>query len=121
MKNETKAEPQAKAAHTPGNWVASCGQDFAVVLAPDSRIQPVAVCHNIYGSVEETIDEDKANARLIAAAPDLLAALRELADSTEAYTDAQDEGGHPEAHVDRMILARRSARAAIARAEGRTP
>jgi hypothetical protein len=54
-------------------------------------------------------DEAVANARLIAAAPDLLAALRELADVSRAYLE----------HMDAEDLAAlEAARAAIAKAEG---
>lgn len=69
-------------------------------------------------TVHATIDDTEANARLIAAAPDLLAALSEMVDANKAYCDAINEGGHHEAHANRLISARESARAAIAKATG---
>jgi len=58
------------AKHTPGNWVVGEGKAARIVYASDSyAVADATVWH---GGVEEA----EANARLIAAAPDLLAALQ---------------------------------------------
>lgn len=62
-----KTEPQVKAAHTPGPWNVESNHVFdasgyCVAICPYTKIRPQA----------------EANARLIAAAPKLLAALKRL-------------------------------------------
>lgn len=80
--------------YTPGPWAA----DANFVAAP-SADQFIVMCRGADG---------EANARLISAAPELLAALRALADAVEHYTNATPE--------DWPELA--AARAAIAKATG---
>lgn len=55
--------------HTPGPWTIG-GHDMDVISAPD-RI-PIATIYNI---IPRDVTEVRANARLIAAAPELLATL----------------------------------------------
>ena len=101
--------------HTPGPWEYSrmrlppkekdrrCG---FVVNGPDvSDDLPVRVCDLRCPVGVDGFSEGEANARLIAAAPDLLAALQYIA-------GWQPENWNPE-------TARDMARAAIAKAEGR--
>lgn len=84
-------------AHTPGPWIAKAGIGrWNVTTASPPRT--FNIC-----SINSDRIEQEANARLIAAAPDLLEALKELL--FDAFEDA-----HPDA-VKR-------ARAAIARATG---
>lgn len=98
------------AAHTPGPWVAGlndvpyAGLDFEcwTVDGPDGGI-----C-----TVDSSVDEREANARLIAAAPELLEALQELA--SEVAT-----AGLSLALLDRLDASHFKARAAIAKARGR--
>ena len=90
--------------HTPGPWTvegASGESGEAEVIESDNRI--IAWTADSLGSDSFGIleDEDRANARLIAAAPDLLAALRKAA-------DYMAEMGHPANVLD-------EARAAIAK------
>lgn len=59
--------------HTPGPWKAKYTVDFGVVVAPDG--EDVAV---IYGRRDPTAK--KSDTRLIAAAPDLLDALKRVDD-----------------------------------------
>ena len=93
------------AKHTPGDWMADVtGRSkrwrvYARVNDGPSYI--VAVVHN--GAPGDTLDTERANARLIAAAPNLLAALQVVVAAT------------PEGRLD---LALEAARAAIARATG---
>lgn len=98
--------------HTPGPWETLgtivqapgiFGADLHVASAPD---RPV------------TADEIEANARLIAAAPDLLAALKELvADEWSYYSDKALEAQL--AKGNEMVRPYIAARKAIARAEGK--
>lgn len=88
--------------HTPGPWTATERGEF--VNAPNGR----DICH-IYG--QRTLGEDKANARLIAAAPDLLAALQALAIVAESVAHLRG--------LEREILpATDAARAALSKALG---
>ena len=87
MKNE-------KSKHTPGPWVI----DNDNVIYQEGTSEPIA-------SAAPTADE-KANAALIAAAPDLLAALESCSDALNT-----EAGGLYKARIDQ-------ARAAIAKAKG---
>lgn len=89
-------------AHTPGPWRAE-GWEGVTVNAADGCT--ILACPG--ASQGATLAETKANARLIAAAPDLLAALEEIA----GYPHA-DHAGLPPAR------ARAIARTAIAKATG---
>lgn len=86
--------------HTPGPWVAQ--RDTGAIMADDwcigaqGQIDMVAVC-------------SERDARLIAAAPDLLAVLQELEESVDYWS----EYDVPLGIVDRI-------RAAIAKAESKT-
>ncbi len=86
--------------HTPGPWTYHWGSD-AIVKAKDGRV--FAIGDVIYH------EDNKANARLIAASPYLLEALREMLTALEL------EG----ADSQRFFEARNSGLAAINKAEGR--
>ena len=95
------------ARHTPGPWRAM----------PDGAIQKDAAMPTGAAVIAYTRHADektmRANARLIAAAPDLLAALRLLLDGLQTYAP-EFLHGLPKADYIR------AARAAIAKAEGRS-
>jgi hypothetical protein len=91
-------------AHTPGPWRLTDERGSRWV---QSEIEDV-VCR-VFSSGGKARYE--ADSRLIAAAPDLLAALRAI---VQSLADQDDEGLIE--HAEPMI----AARAAIARAEGRT-
>lgn len=95
--------------HTPGPWVVHPwgDKDYEINAALDT------VC-NVPGFDDDTVDADRAeaNARLIAAAPELLAALKEIADNCERRLRKGEDSG------DRLTL--RLCNAAIAKAEGRS-
>lgn len=118
--------------HTPGPWQTgredmqsydgATGEPFSSVYANDPRGKmhmgsrlPLVVARMPGGEVDR--EEEKANARLIASAPDLLTACKALVEYQES-TDLDDEPEDGEyGDGKRAMLA---ARAAIAKAEGRT-
>jgi hypothetical protein len=100
--------------HTPGPWtynlttgvVRSLAEDF-----PNCR-QPV-ICDLRHWSHEDTTHIHPANARLIAAAPELLEALKEIAADYADRFDLDDPSTNP--GIKYTI---KQARAAIAKATG---
>lgn len=104
--------------HTPGPWTIRFGLNVMgkdVRYPSQERLVANAGGHanNIWN--EQVTAENEANARLIAAAPDLLEALKEILAAGESYVDSADE-------VKAMLRfgrANDAARAAIAKAEGR--
>jgi len=66
--------------HTPGPWkvYTDDGSIGSIVAADDTPIGQAFQVHNL--RVDETQEERKANARLMAAAPALLASLQDLVD-----------------------------------------
>lgn len=98
-----------KAAHTPGPWNAVNNDAGTALEIWDDDGQMIA---NVQPQDPPAVEH--ANAALIAAAPDLLAALRE-------FTDVWDSGrSFASIDVDDIEAMRRRARAAIAKAEGRS-
>lgn len=94
--------------HTPGPWAvvpARTGENDSIYFEVHDGFGRTAT---VYGDIA-TDGEEAANARLIAAAPELLEALRELADHCRAFYMAERES---------ILL---NARAAIAKATGGTP
>lgn len=94
--------------HTPGPWhintagSASRGEPFKIteiyVYAPDTQ-DDTAICADVIDPV--TQEPSEANARLIAAAPDLLEALQTI---VKSLSDQDDEGMIE--HAEPMIRAR---------------
>lgn len=88
------------------HWAGIESPGFSVVVFRDQDS-----LHEGYGGVRgRTNDEGRANARLISAAPDLLAALKELLPEGWGDDETMD-------HIPGVA----KARAAIAKAEGTTP
>ena len=93
--------------HTPGPWIVHGGpgrlHHYLAVIDSipdvDGKVVANCICH-----VATTNEDSDANSRLIAAAPDLLAACKR-------YLDAMDRYGHPD-KTDRLM------RAAIEKATG---
>lgn len=113
------------AKHTPGSWVADTTTTAehgtvwtkADYEAPAGRWPaPIADCSDMLEHRRPVV-EWQANARLIAAAPDLLKALKEACDvlSLAVSYGLYDEGSLGEADI---LDTRAMARAAIAKAEG---
>lgn len=101
-------------AHTPGPWYVDNGTFVGAVRESHGAARPRIVAETHYRDTNRPShfipsDEARANAALIAAAPDLLAALRDL-------TSAE---GLPDGYADRKALIA-AARAAIAKVEGRS-
>jgi len=66
------------ALHTPGDWVATSYEDGKIWLVEVCDIDDGEGTASTVASIEHEGEEGEANARLIAAAPDLLAALKEM-------------------------------------------
>jgi hypothetical protein len=83
---ERSASCSGSARHTPGPWRASKTRPFDVYSAEGRYIGTTKGNHAL---PEHIADEDKANARLIAAAPELLSMLKRIIRATdEGYDDA---------------------------------
>lgn len=97
---------------TQGPWNVS--SSFIVV---DSQARILANCIRTGIPVLDVpFDEGVANARLMAAAPDLLAALQECAELLDDYSDVNDGGDGPVPNRAMSLL--QTAEAVIAKAEG---
>src|SRR5690606_38771653 len=86
--------------HTPGPWEAS--DDVILCAAPDMAIGSVFPCDrdkSAYGTGFTYGEVTKANARLIAAAPELLEALQLLLDAEYSDLVTIDELGRAEAAI----------------------
>ncbi len=92
-------------AHTPGPWKCDLSDDHGGVYS-------IAGPDDEYGAA--TLELSEENARLIAAAPDLLTALKALVLEVELKDNPSDEGASE--HCEQMD----AARSAIAKAEGRS-
>ena len=98
--------------HTPGPW----GCDGTEVHA-----EHLVICNAYRSRTDDEgnwmrSEEVEANARLIAAAPDLLAACQAIANDCERVLDGDDFSGMPDAELFRAFLD--VLRPAIAKAEG---
>ena len=94
--------------HTPGPWEIRPHNDAEIRDARWIFAKSGLVCKDVYG---DSLDQSDANARLIAAAPDLLAALQ---DTVESLDYAAKVLHAPEKSKFRENVA--NARAAIAKA-----
>lgn len=99
LTKKTNRKTHMKKQHTPGPWAVSPYNNIT------SRNGTVAKTEQMPGNYES---EQKANAHLIAAAPDLLSALKETIEYLETFA-CHDEQGR---------AAIKSANAAISKAEG---
>jgi len=92
--------------HTPGPWIPDLGEVYRVRSQQDGG--QIAIMMNLKGAGLRAGDEVAANARLIAAAPDLLEALGNCVSLLSAYTNDDAVG----------IVILEQARSAIAKAKG---
>ena len=96
--------------HTPGPWVVDPDSPTDISPADDLRLGIASICHaDEAGGRWEFGRQSKANAKLIAAAPDLLEALIKLHESLESLNESGDAGQMVADDVE-------TARAAIAKA-----
>jgi hypothetical protein len=104
--------------HTPGPWVWRW-KDQTLRVAGDGN--PYPFTNKIVLQLDPGMSITDADHQLIAAAPDLLAALQMAATQFDFYAAQHDAKGTPEsaakADVNRALVA--MCRAAIAKAEGR--
>lgn len=103
------ATTAAPVAHTPGRWEITDGIDVRTPTTHIARLKGLQDMQVRHEDAAGCIAEQDANARLIAAAPDLLAALRK----TYAYMSARTL-------INGELATCAMARAAIAKAEGRS-
>ncbi len=99
--------------HTPGPWYIDADEPEAKGIPITNGAGFIADV----GTLGPSDDEDRANARLVAAAPDLLAALEEV--TTELFwMDHGPRDSDRKAFARRVEELRGLARAAIAKAKG---
>jgi hypothetical protein len=90
--------------HTPGPWFAVCRM---VEVDDDDHADICSTNPDLFGQghLAPPIEEQQANARLIAAAPERLAMLQEVADYLDRYADVIDgDDGQPEANEALRLL-----------------
>lgn len=112
-----KAQPVQAATHTPGPWEARIGGGGCSVIVNSTVQMPILVqiAPDALYSHPNQVAEAQANARLIAAAPALLAALEECI----TYDGALAERSHTHA-CTRLHAISEIARAALQLARGKT-
>lgn len=95
--------------HTPGPWVVTPGDSVVAIHSEDGKRVAATNTQTYYQKYTET---DMANARLIAAAPDLLAALKDAMRSSRKDFKSGPDGDrqYREAYAEQF--------AAIAKATG---
>ena len=98
--------------HTPGPWAHSPGQD--TIWARDGNL---LIARTDYARGEMAVNEDEFNARLIAASPDLLAALEWSMRCMGDYLSADSQEGRDHCYKD-LAHAHREAIKAISKAKG---
>lgn len=104
-----------KAAHTPGPWVADFGEAFHIRPPEGGTLAQVTFLKGRGGlGGRRDADECAANARLIAAAPDLLEALEAMLSHSDGWDVTQLRKRWGEQVVNEIL----TARAAIAKAKG---
>lgn len=91
--------------HTPGPWIHSGGQIYPDATAPTIAMIP---------SFDKKDQEQQANARLIAAAPELLEALRGCIDELELHKKFAEQTGDTD-----LIYRLNAAWDAVIKAEGK--
>ncbi|WP_322883246.1 hypothetical protein U8C37_09620 [Sinorhizobium medicae] len=111
--------------HTPGPWTAEPPSEQTphiwVNAATNSGVAKIEVCDYDDGKGERLTDEDFANARLIAAAPDLLAALKSAAAAIGDWSRPTGANGMTSASLGHpLMVAQRAMYDVIAKAEDRS-
>lgn len=105
--------------HTPGPWKHTPGQE--TIWAKDGELM---VARTEYTRGEMEVNEDEANARLIASAPELLTALEDAHNHIEEATNylaARNLGEPARLLFGKMANCFARTKTAIAKAKGETP
>ncbi|MDX0276744.1 hypothetical protein [Sinorhizobium meliloti] len=111
--------------HTPGPWTVEPPSDQTPhiwITAPTSSgVAKIETCNYDDGQGERLTDEDFANALVIAAAPDLLAALKSAAAAIGDWSRPTGANGMVPASLGHpLMVAQNQMYDAIAKAEGRS-
>jgi hypothetical protein len=111
--------------HTPGPWTVEPPSEQTphiwIVAPTSSGIAKVETCDYDDGRGERLTDEDFANASLIAAAPDMLGALKSAAAAIGGWSRPTGANGMTCASLDHpLMVAQRVIYDALAKAEGRS-
>jgi hypothetical protein len=107
---------KTKTQHTPGPWESFCyGPEGTKIRAGDVAVATLAGHARGDGEAARALVAD---GHLIAAAPELLTALRELVGASEAYASSEPDMPSHRATCHDLDAALEQARAAIAKAEG---
>lgn len=110
--------------HTPGPWAVST---VPTSIGHTHKIEPIGA--RLFVDHRDKAEKDAktltalANAHLIAASPDMYAALQPVLTEAKQRADYMHDTWNPDAHVELTltIAELRAIHAAIAAAEGRTP
>jgi hypothetical protein len=104
--NLEAAQKRAKAAHTPGPWESRKGgtPGYSRIIAGNRHVATAWADARQDGAIVERLAHD-ANACLIAAAPDMLAALESCVSMLDAYTQG-DHTGRPWLRLAELAIAR---------------
>jgi len=100
---------QARSEHTPGPWSVENARIVAEGSKSWKRIDHIA---NVYAYNGDQLQEAKANAQLIAAAPDLLSAAKRMLDAIQSNDPAEPGAQAPNGGAVMSL------KGAIAKAEG---
>lgn len=101
-------------AHTPPPWhIGAANEDATIVY--DAHDEPIAWCEHsgLYQQTDASLACDAANAKLMAAAPDLFEALREAENALADYIPSLEKHG---ASLNYGHSVMRKARTALAKA-----
>jgi hypothetical protein len=104
--------------HTPGPWKVDPRTPEAII-APAQEGETLARVFFMYGDKEREQTQKSSNARLIAAAPELLEGLKALANEATGFIEYADQATHGVTNIRVLQGKIDAARAAIAKAEGR--
>lgn len=102
--------------HTPGPWSFYDDSNDGKT----NRIEIVAIGKTVARIYHSVPEEDLPNARLIAAAPDLLAACQKFMDGISILNDGPDDSDVAHAH-ELLVESFKLAHAAIGKATGEQP
>jgi len=101
--------------HTPGPWNSEHRAGSIDIWSGGGFVHQIACINPYAGDSGTTTETDESNARLIAAAPEMLDALKAVADF-DLTSDIESYG--IQKATENLVMLKRSCRVLIARAEG---